>query len=176
MDDKISLLKEKIHQRLISSDIFKKSNDWYQSLPPRDALVLKVLAILIALALVFTWLVQPTIASVKQAESNLANELKFHAKLKENAYLVKGASSSASKDNESILSLVNSLAKTKGIKLKRFEPNGDNGLRVWLEKVEFDSSIDWIGTLESQKGIKVEQISVDKVETGTVNLRAVLKL
>jgi type II secretory pathway component PulM len=42
--------------------------------------------------------------------------------------------------------------------------------------VSFDSSIDWIETLESQKGFKVEQISVDKVGAGTVNLRAVLKL
>jgi general secretion pathway protein M len=176
MDDKISLLKEKIHQRLITSDIYKKSNDWYQALPPKDALVLKALAILIALALIFAWIVQPTITSVKQAESKLVSELKFHTKLKENAYLVQGTSNTGSNGNESILSLVNSMAKTKGIKLKRFEPNGDSGLRVWLEKVSFDSSIDWIETLESQKGIKVEQISVDKVGAGTVNLRAVLKL
>jgi general secretion pathway protein M len=176
MDNKITLLKEQAHQRLVSSETYKKSYSWYQALPPRDALVLKVLAVLMALALIYAWLIQPTIENIKQAESKLATELKFHQKLKQNAYLVKGSSSATLDNKGSILSRVNSLAKVKGITLKRFEPNGKTGLRVWLEKVSFDSSIDWIETLETQKGIKVEQISIDKVQPGIVNLRAVLKL
>jgi len=176
MDNKISLLKDQIYQRLISSETYKKSHSWYQALPPKDALVLKVLAILMGLALIYAWLIQPTITNIKQAESKLAAELKFHNKLKQNAYLVEGSSGGTTSGKGSILSQVNNLAKVKGIKLKRFEPNGETGLRVWLEKVSFDSSIDWIETLETQKGIKVEQISIDKVELGIVNLRAVLKL
>lgn len=174
--DNIKHLKEQLIENLKSSSSYTKSIAWYKALPARDALLLKLLGVATILVLIFSWIIQPVISGVKASESKLASELKFHSKLKENAYLFKSTSSNTSNVTGSILSRVNGLAKEKGIKLKRFEPNGDAGLRVWLEKINFNSAIDWIETLEIEQGIKVEQISIDKVEPGIVNLRAVLKL
>jgi general secretion pathway protein M len=176
MDNKLEEIKHQIISRLTSSEAFKKSEQWYQALPARDALILRALTGLALLALIYAWIIQPAISNIKKAESSLAMELKFHSKLKENAYLFENVDRGSATNKGSILSRVNSLAKAKGIKLKRFEPDGDSGLRVWLEKVNFDAAIDWVETLENEKGIKVEQISIDKVEPGIVNLRAVFKL
>lgn len=174
MDERISNLLEKSFSKIKASPSIVKLVNWYSQLPPRDALVVKILSALTLLALLFTWIVQPAIQGKKTAENNLANELRFHNKLKENAYLFKAGIKSTT-SNGSILSQVNSLAKVKNIQLKRFEPEGNNGLRIWLEKVNFNSAIDWIETLEVEKGISIEQISIDKVKPGIVNLRAVLK-
>ena len=174
--DKLTLIKDQYLQNIKNSSAYKKFINWYNALPSRDAKILKILSALTILVLIFSWVIQPTISSIKTSENKLAAELKFHTKLKENAFLFKSTGANTNNNNGSILSRVNGLAKEKGIKLKRFEPNGDSGLRVWLEKINFNSAIDWIETLEVEQGIKVEQISIDKVDNGIVNLRAVLKL
>lgn len=174
MDNRISDLIETGTSKVKSIPSVEKAVNWYIQLPSRDALVVKTLSVLIILALIFTWIIQPITNSKKAAEKSLASELRFHDKLKQNAYLFKtGSKGTVSKG--SILSQVNSLAKVKNIQLKRFEPEGASGLRVWLEKVNFNSAIDWIETLGVERGITVEQISIDRVKSGVVNLRAVLK-
>ena len=172
-----NVLKEKAHEiiaKLKNSPTIKKLIDWYGNLTPRDALVVKSLSVLIVLALIFTWIINPVIKGKASAEYSLSQELKFHNKLKENAYLF-GGTTSASPSKGSILSIVNQTAKAKGVQLKRFEPEGKNGLRVWLEKVNFNSAIDWLEILEAERGLSVEQVSIDKVSSGIVNIRAVLK-
>jgi len=41
--------------------------------------------------------------------------------------------------------------------------------------VDFNKAIDWIETLEATKGITAEQINIEKVNPGIVNIRAVFK-
>ena len=174
MDNLLNSKMQSALDKFKRSPSIKKAINWYSELPPRDAAIVKYLAITIALVLAFTWFIKPVHDNHKQAEAHLNSELKFHSKLKSNAYLFSGNIKSGA-SRGSILSTVNSLAKTKGIQLKRFEPEGKNGLRIWLEKVEFNSAIDWLELMETEKGISIEQISIDKVKPGIVNIRAVLK-
>jgi type II secretory pathway component PulM len=170
-------INEKINgglEKIKRSPTIKKAIDWYTELPARDAQIVKILGGLIVITLIITWLIKPIIDGKNTAQSTLSSELKFHHNLKENAYLL-GSSSDSSSSGGSILSMVNSLAKAKGVQLKRFEPEGKGGLRIWLEKVNFDSAIDWLELMESEKGISIDQISIDKVDNGVVNIRAVLK-
>ncbi len=176
MAELIERIKEKVGQQVQASSLYQSATTWFNALGSRDQILVKALSALIALALIFTWTLQPSQAAVKSAESRFNKEFKFHQKMKENAHLFAGSgSNNTGSFKGSILSLVNNTAKAKNIALKRFEPEGDKGLRVWLDQVNFNSVIDWLELLEVQKGITIEQISIDKVSPGLVNLRAVLK-
>ncbi len=169
-------IKGNVSQQVQASSVYQSANAWFKALDSRDQMLVKALSTLIVLALIFVWTLQPSQAAVKSAEARFNKELKFHQKMKENAYLFAGSrANNAGAFEGSILSLVNNTAKAKNIVLKRFEPEGDKGLRVWLDQVNFNSVIDWLELLEVQKGITIEQISIDKVSPGLVNLRAVLK-
>lgn len=171
---KIDLDMEKLKSQITSTGSYQAAHTWYSALSERDKLIVKGLSILFAIALFASWIWQPMLKANQSAESKLASELKFHSFMKENAHKISKGNAPTS-GGGSILGTVNQLAKTKGIALKRFEPEGSNGLRVWLDKVEFNKAIDWLELLEAEKGIGVEQISIDKVNSGIVNIRVVLK-
>lgn len=171
-------IKANAKRSVTSNNLYQGVNTWYQALPPRDAQVVKALSFAVLLALVYLWVWVPAEKYSSQATAKLSKEKELHAFMKANAYKVSTGSSSAAAaraSGQSILALVNSTSKAKGIALNRFEPEGENGLRIWLDKVKFDNAIDWLDLLENERGVRVSQINIDRVEPGTVNLRAVLK-
>ncbi len=176
MAEFIERIKEQGKQQIVSSSMYQGGSAWYSGLASRDQLMVKGLSAIIMIALLFVWIWQPSVDAKQKANQRFQSELSFHNKLKENAFLFNsGKAINQSSTGGSILSIVNNSAKAKNIVLKRFEPEGQDGLRVWLDRANFNSVIDWLETLESQKGISIEQISIDKVTPGLVNLRAVLK-
>lgn len=148
---------------------------WYQALPSRDAAIVRGLAVVASLCLVYLWIWVPVENYRASAQAKLQSEMTLHRTLKENAYKVSGAKQNGAPVGQSVLAIVNSTSRAKDIKLSRFEPEGENGLRIWLDKVKFDDVVDWLDLLENEQGVRVTQINIDKVEPGTVNLRAVLQ-
>lgn len=168
-------LKSNIQQALQSSSLFTNTQNWYSHLSPRDQTITKALAALMALVLVYTWIWVPSAEGKIKAQKRYQSEMNFHETMKENAHLFKSGAAKTGTTGGSILSIVNSTAKAKGVQLSRFEPDGDGGLRIWLDKASFDKAIDWLELLELERGIKVEQISMDKVNQGIANVRATLQ-
>lgn len=175
MDNSIENLKRNFKHQIEQSSIYKSIDGWYSQLAEKDQVIVKWLSILVVLALIVSWVLLPISKSRDEAVVRYESQLSFHSKMKENAHLFASKSSNSTQGGGSILSTVNNTAKVKNIQLKRFEPDGDTGLRIWLDKVNFNSAIGWLELLESSRGIKVEQISIDKVEPGIVNIRAVLQ-
>jgi len=176
MAEIIERLKDQVSQQIQASSLYQSGHAWFRALTSRDQSMVKALSILVVIALIISWTWQPSEKAVKNSQTRLASELKFHQKMKENAHLFSsGNAASGAAFKGSILSVVNNTAKAKNIALKRFEPEGTTGLRIWLDQAHFNSVIDWLEVLEVQKGITIEQISIDKVSPGLVNLRAVLK-
>jgi general secretion pathway protein M len=87
----------------------------------------------------------------------------------------KGQSKFQNQD-QPLLTLVSSTAKENQIVFKRFQPDGDNMLKLWLENVNFNSLLYWLHGIDKKNGISVQEISVDqsKVE-GFVDVRLTLK-
>lgn len=175
MANGIDNLKRNLKLQLEQSALYKSTHSWYSNLAEKDQKLVKLLSLIVSIAIVYSWVWSPVSQNRDSAQKRYESEMAFHTKMKDNAYLFGVNSSTNSAQGSSILSTVNNTAKVKNIQLKRFEPDGDTGLRIWLDKVNFNSAIDWLELLESSRGIKVEQISIDKVEAGIVNIRAVLK-
>lgn len=171
--DKIILQLSLIKNNVAKSSLIQPALNWHGALSIRDKKIVNGLGGLFVIALVFNLVWNPSYINKHKAQARLASEITFHNKLKENAYLF--SSPAQSVNGGSILTTINTTAKAKGIQLQRFEPDGKQGIRIWLDQVSFDMAIDWIETLETDKNILIEQITVDKVSTGIVNIRAVLR-
>ena len=57
----------------------------------------------------------------------------------------------------SLLTVVDQTARSGqlGPSLKRIEPEGENGVKVWLEQASFDEMMGWLVTLKQQYGAAV---------------------
>ncbi len=68
-------------------------------------------------------------------------------------------------DNEgaSLINQATVSAKPFGIAFKRFQPQEENGLRLWIEGAEFDMLIRWLAALD-QQNIKLNQLEISKQE------------
>lgn len=93
--------------------------------------------------------------------------------------LAQGSSNSANSgailNSQQLVSTVTNLAKKQKLSLKRFEPSGDNKVKVWVEDVSFDVLVSWLSALETSVSVKVEQISVEKQDRpGVVSARLTL--
>ncbi len=159
-------------QRLRSGQTYQAAETWYENQAPRDQAVIKGLAVLILCALFYSWIWVPVTRFPLTAENQFKAQMALHQKMKENAWRFKHASTGDA--SQSILAVVNSSARNQNIDLKRFEPEGENGLRIWLDDVRFNAAISWLSLLQNQYGIRASQISMDKSASGAVNVRALL--
>ena len=78
----------------------------------------------------------------------------------------------------SLLSVTDGSARTAGLgdALKRVEPDGSTGVRVWLEGAPFDSVIGWLRVMSSSYGVDVDSASIERTATaGRVNARLSLQ-
>lgn len=89
-----------------------------------------------------------------------------------------GAAAPAGGDADaSLINRATTTARPFGIVFKRFQPEGDTGLRLWIEAAEFDQLIRWTGALEQQH-IVLDQLDVDKLDKqpGMVDARVLISL
>lgn len=75
-----------------------------------------------------------------------------------------------------LLKTVTDSADRSGLPLQRFEPSGDEAMRLWLEAVPFTELTQWLDHLESEYGLAVDQASLDRTdEPGLVDVRLTLE-
>ncbi|WP_250658161.1 type II secretion system protein GspM [Alkalimarinus coralli] len=152
------------------------------SLPKGDQQALLVLSIALALAVLYFLVWSPAHNYAKDQAANLTSSKELLSWVNANKGIAKslasssGSNSSQIMDSQTLVSTVSANAQKHKIKLKRFEPSGDRKVRVWLEKVPFNTIIVWLRDLDTAYNIKVSQVSLDKDEKGgLVNVRLTLK-
>lgn len=151
----------------------------YDSFSESERLLVNGVGILILLVLVFLVLIVPAQRSSNQAEIKLASMQSLKTWMQENEAVARAASSGnsgVSRANQPLQTIVTSTAPAMGITVKRFEPESDDKLRVWLEKVSFDKTMRWLHQLESRYGLRFTNIAVDaEREEGLVTVKLVLE-
>jgi general secretion pathway protein M len=83
----------------------------------------------------------------------------------------------AGSPDASLINRATTSAKPFGIVFKRFQPEEETGLRLWIEGAEFDQLIRWVAALE-QQGILLDQLDIDKQadKAGVVDARVLLSI
>ena len=154
----------------------------FGSMPKRDQQALIALVIALVLAILYFLVWSPAHEFSKKQQANLKSSQELLNWVQANEGVARslasnsGEGSSKILDSQSLVSTVSSNAQKHKIKLKRFEPSGDRKVRVWVEKVPFNTIIVWLRDLNTTYNIEVSQVSIDKEDKGgLVNVRLTLK-
>lgn len=173
--------------------LFQKINSAYDQLPRRDQQAVRWLSLALLLFLVYFLIWQPLrdFRADAAARADVAQQRVawLQANLEQARQLVQAGqiggqgpdqgSGPAQKisDSRSMMSTVTASAQAAGLTLQRFEPSGDDKMRVWLDNTAFDNLARWLEKLTADYGIVVDQAAVDRAnDAGRVNVRLTLSL
>ena len=158
--------------------------DWWNRLNVRERWVLSGGGLALAVLLVYALAWRPWRVDVERLQQQIAAQRTDLAWMRAAAQEVKRLDAAAvtqapNRNRERSLStLIDQTAKAAGLgaALKRVEPQGDAGLRVRLEQVSFDKMLLWLGELEREYGIEIDNAVIDRqADDGLVNARLVLQ-
>lgn len=163
------------------SEKTREAKRFYYSMAPRERLMVNGMLAVLLIALIYLVLVYPAYNKVAEAEERFQRTQDLNAWMMANEPALKAASNSGSAraggtvSGQALMSQINQSAKMMGIDLKRYEPDGETKLRVWLDDASFNSVMKWLAQLEKQHGIKVINISADAEKApGIANFKVIL--
>jgi general secretion pathway protein M len=152
----------------------EKYKQEFMALQMRERVLIASGAILILLTAIYLLAFAPLNKAVSDANARVAKKQADLAWMQSVAPQVSAAGNAAApvSTNESIVVLIANSANQSGVgnALTGQTPDGANGVRVRLEGADFDALVLWMGRLQQQYGISVENASIDRAaKPGQVN-------
>ena len=87
--------------------------------------------------------------------------------------------SNGKRGSGSLLSQVEQTASQSKLRgsIRKIQPEGEQGVRIWMDNASFDDVLLWLERLQKQHGIEVADFSVERqAQEGRVNLRLLLEV
>ena len=154
------------------------AGQWFRSQATRDQRMLVLLALFVALVLLWMtiWLpVQDGLTVARARHGDALEDQRWMISNRDAASRAAGRELSPGQSGQALLSTVASSAGRAGLTLNRFQPEGNDSLAVSLDDVAFDDLVIWLETLAQRQGIRVRQASIDARDTlGRVRARLLL--
>lgn len=161
-------------QRLQEQPQVQQATNWYRAQSERDRLIVRLTGWLLLAAMLFVLVFAPLIRDQQRLHAELGSKLQTYNLIADNAYRFGAVSTGKSNADGPILGKISQSARQAGIKLDRYEQDG-KGLRIWIDRIQFDRFIAWTEQLQASDGIVVSQITLDAdASTGWVDVRATL--
>ena len=151
---------------------------WYQTLHSREQLLINVAIILVLMLILFIGLIEPMSTEKQRLSVRLESQSQLLHKLKSMEAEVmrykahEGSETATESSEQSLLSILDSSSNQFKVKqnISRLTPESEEKARLWLEDVDFDSSLSWLIELSQAHNINVEAISFSrKDKNGVVN-------
>lgn len=159
----------------------------YFQLPRRDQKALQLLMSALVLGIVYFALWLPAQHYHDRALASRDNAAELQAWMNGHAGVIRqlaGAGAIATStdvdkpaDGRALMGLVTRSARDYGLLLQRFEPSGDNAVRIWMDNVPFADVAAWVESLNAQNGVVIEQAALEQAaEAGRITARLTLGL
>ncbi|WP_372965374.1 type II secretion system protein GspM [Marinobacter sp.] len=160
----------------------------YDQLPTRDRQALLVLTVALVVAILYFGIWRPVAEYHDRAVASRDNAGALLAWMQANEATIKSLGTSGGggsvatgvekpEDGRALMALVTRSAGEAGLSLQRFEPTGDDAIRVWMEAAPFADVAAWLERLDAQHGIIIEQAAMDRGnEPGKVSVRLTLAI
>jgi len=78
----------------------------------------------------------------------------------------------------SLLGLIEKTARQRGLgsSIRKVQPEGQSGVRMWLDKVAFDAVLTWLDELQTKQGVVVTSFTAESInQPGRVNIRMLVE-
>tara|TARA_B100001093_G_scaffold483328_1_gene515734 strand:- start:186 stop:728 length:543 start_codon:yes stop_codon:yes gene_type:complete len=167
---------EQLMLRVRGNKQYQQMVQAYLRLSARDRLAVNILTLLLTLYFIFSFILSPALKHLLVAEKNYQQQIENYAWMLEQQPIVKEMLATKPSVREgSLLSIASSTAKQFDISFSRFEPVGEDKVRLRLDQIEFNALVGWLGVLESDKGIVAVDISLDAASSGYVSVRLTIQ-
>lgn len=165
---------EDVASRFMASDAGQRVLGWYDTLGDRDRLALRLLGAFFGVLVLYVLLLAPAIGQGDRAWGRLQQERELLAWLR--AHQSEVSAGGAQAREQPVATVVNSSAQEHQLTIRRYEPAGENGIRVWLEGAEFNAVVKWLYQLEGSFGVRAAEFTVERdAQPGRVNARLTLQ-
>ncbi len=150
--------------------------EWFKSQTARDQIALVVGSIALIFYILIGMVYQPLqakVANLQVTNTAAQQDLQWMVQSAAQVKALQGDSSKAFNVVQgSISQVVDSTVRQSGLKMKRFQPSGDNQAQVWLESVPYNAAISWLHDIENQFGFTIDSASINATsQPGLINLR-----
>lgn len=159
-----------------------KVKQWFNNLAQREQKMVLSAFVVIVIFIIYSLWTSFTI-HVENLQHRVNNQQSIQSWMQQAANEVKqlrgsGVTGARPKGKQLLLGLIDRSAKQNklGNSLQKVQPEGEQGVRVWLEKAAFDNIVTWLDNLQFKHGLVITDISIDSQEvTGTVNARVLIE-
>ena len=155
--------------------------DWFAGLEPRERLLVTGGGVVLLVLLLYLMIWEPIAGSYQTLNASVAEQKKTLVWMKQAAAELKllqrsGSSTARGLGGRSLLAVVDQSARSGGLgpAIKRIEPEGGKGVKLWLEGVAFDPMILWLGKITRTYQIETSIITIEPQGGGRVNARLTL--
>ena len=156
--------------------------DWLLRLEPRERLLVGGGAVVLVLLLLYLLIVEPVANRYAALQDGVAEQRKTLVWMQQAAQQVQVLKRSApgggrGLGGRSLLAVVDQSARSAGLgdAIKRIEPDGAKGVKVWLEGVAFDPMVLWLGNITTTYQIETSLITIEPQGNGRVHARLTLQ-
>ncbi len=155
----------------------------WQQLSLREKRLVVITAIIVVITLVHLTIWKPLQDGIDSSRVRVNAQTNTLQSIREQAVeaqqLRARSSRTAGRSGGSLLVIIERTAQSKNLKssLQKVQPEGQDGVRVWVENAAFDQLIDWLALLENKNTIYVSEIIIEKQkEPGRINSRMLLRV
>jgi len=156
---------------------------WFEGLEFRERIMLLSGAAVLVVFLFYVMVWLPAHSGYARLKSNISGQRTTAIWMQVSAAKVNqlkqaNRASGQGLGKRSLLAVTDSTARAGGLaaSLKRIEPEGSSGVRVWLEGASFDGLVTWLELLSNSHGISPDSVSMERSEkAGQVDVRLTLQ-
>lgn len=157
-----------IHSRL--NEQWQQLLAKFMALQPRERLVIAVGGALVVLVAVYTLGLAPLYKAVHERSVSVTKKQDDLAWMQSVVAQLQSLGSAQPVNNsaESLVVVIANTASRGNVAnaLTGQTPNGPNSVRVRLEGVSFDALVGWLGALQQEYGIRVDQADINRAGQG----------
>ncbi len=154
---------------------------WFMGLELRERKLVAGGAVILVLLMFYILLWEPAATAYDDLKKNVADQQETLDWMKRASRQVKALQGNAqgglqSLGGRSLLAVVDKSARSAGLgpAIKRVEPDGSKGVKIWLEGGAFDPMVLWLGKLSRRYGIDATVVTIEPQGAGRVNVRLTL--
>ena len=155
--------------------------DWFAGLERRERMLVAGGGVVLLVLLLYTMIWEPIAGSYRALQDGVAEQKQTLVWMQQAAAELQllqrsGSGTARGLGGRSLLSVVDQSARSGGLgpAIKRIEPEGGKGVKVWLEGVAFDPMILWLGKITRTYQIETSIVTIEPQGGGRVNARLTL--
>ncbi len=157
----------------------KKFRLWFHQLQSRERQLVIVAMVVFAIFLPYQLIWSPLLNRADRLQQQVNQQTEqlqwMRNALREIPPLQGGQ---GTKSSASLLSVVEQTARQGKLRssIRKIQPEGEQGVRIWMDNAGFDDVLMWLEQMKKQAGIEVVEMAAERqTETGRVNLRLLLE-